>query len=125
MQIIDKRNLRILRKIVAKEGKATVRLDYFNRSKAGFDPDFQQEEILWLKSSKLASYSSEVGENTAEGYLSEYATIKATPEGHALVEERKRESVQNFWHKTYPTIVSTLALLLSALAFLFSRGWLR
>jgi len=125
LQTIDRNNLRLLREIVAKDGKATVCLQSFDRIKAGFEPDYSTDQIRWLRASKLVIFSKVIGNNSADGFLEEYAMIEATPEGRALVEERQKESVETFWHKTYPTIVSTIALLLSGLAFLYSRGWLR
>lgn len=125
MQSIDRKNLHILRQIVAKEGKATVRLYGFDRAKAGFDPIYDVEEIRWLKGAKLVCFRNITGEHTADGFSEEHAIIEATPEGHALVEERQKESVETFWHKTYPAVLSTLALLVSVLAFLYARGFLR
>jgi hypothetical protein len=124
---MNKKNCRILYKIVNSEVPLYVKGSSYNASKNQNIPfTFSMEDLNWLFSKKLIKRNEVKSESDGEGGFYEYYfSVIARPEGEALIESLQKEKKETFWYKTYPTLISTLALLLSLFAFAFARGCIR
>jgi integrase len=123
LRSIDKANLKLLRKIDSLKGKAAITFREPEGQKSRVELKLQAEDVRWLRANKFVSLREVVYDSDGQGgWLSSYGEVTITPEGKSLLEERDTLKRENFWYKAYPLAISTIALLVSLLAFFYARG---